>query len=106
MINRKEPDLEGTHSFHLSKHLLSISSMPSTVVSLGADKILERKISPRYCPPENPMGCQGRSGWGLAELHTREGWSAVSYSGGGEFSEGGMGRFCGRQAFVPDLGSF
>ena len=30
----------------------------------------------------------------------------MSCAGGGELSEGGMGRFCGRQAFVPDLGSF
>lgn len=47
--------------------------MPSTVFSLGADKILERKISHRYCPPENPVGCQGRSGWGLAELQEKGG---------------------------------
>ena len=52
-------------------HLLSTTSMPSTVVGLGADKMLERKISYRYCPPENPMGCRGRSGWGLAELQEK-----------------------------------
>ena len=73
MINRKETDLEGTHLFHLSKHLLSTSSMPSTAVSLEADKILERKLSPRYCPPENPMGCQRRGGWGLVELQEKGG---------------------------------
>lgn len=47
--------------------------MPSTAGSLETDKILERKLSPRYCPPENPMGCPGRGGWGLAELQEKGG---------------------------------
>lgn len=96
MINRKEPDLEGTHLFHLSKHLLSTSSMPSTVVSLGADKILERKISPRYCPPENPMAVRGGVAGGLlsyiqekvecCELYWRRG--VLRRRGWGGFVEG------------------
>ena len=71
MINGKETDLEGTHLFHLSKHLLSTSSMPSTAVSLEAGKILERKLGPRYCPPENPMGCQGGVAGGLLSYQRR-----------------------------------